>query len=100
MDKFLVYNGTILMGNVSCHRDLLPQWFDKDLVAGGGCFEYSEDKEKLYLFDKSYDFGACSLEIIQDAIRSAKFKSIKEIIFERYGTKYHIDTIGNVIEKE
>lgn len=82
--KFLLLNGAFRMGNVSYHKDLLPQkassihsMFNRPKVQepepvtkGGGRWDTDNEKKILFLWGSSMDFGYAEPEEIKKALES------------------------------
>ena len=56
-DKFILYDGKILLGRVVLHRHLLPRGFQMPLVHGGGFFSLDLDSKTVTLYGRSGEFG-------------------------------------------
>ena len=65
--KFIIYKGEIRLGLVIFHKDLLPESYDKSLVAGGGTFVIDKENESITFSGKSYDFGKFDEELVLTA---------------------------------
>lgn len=56
-NKFILYDGKILLGKVVLHRHLLPKNFQMSLVHGGGFFSLDRDSKTVTLYGRSGEFG-------------------------------------------
>jgi len=65
--KFIINNGNIVMGHVEYHKELLS---DHTNTVGGGWWEYNKEKDIMYLYSKSYDFGQAKREDVIQAIQT------------------------------
>ena len=79
--KFIVTDKGFKMGRVTFHKEL--NMYD-DKVIGGGSWYWDQDKNNLYLYGESHDFGWVSEDDIQSNMKDIKVRYFKDstIIFE------------------
>lgn len=87
--KFIIYDGSIRLGHVDFHKELGP---DKSLIRGGGWWHLDKEKDIMYLYSSSMDFGYVTRENLIDAIQNGMlrpslkntkfFHSFKEELYE------------------
>ena len=76
--KFIIGKDGFKSSRVTLHRDIDQH------AKGGGWWFWDSEKDVLYLYGKSYDFGSVSLDQIEanmDTIKRRHFKNSK-VIFE------------------
>lgn len=82
--KFVIYDGKLLLGRINFHKDLLPEGYDKSLVKGGGLFDYDLDAEIIYFYGESHDFGPFDAELVMNVPFEARegrwFKDFKRTL--------------------
>jgi hypothetical protein len=92
--KFIIINGTLVMGVVDYHKDLIDKSLLNPDVIGGGRFlrAYAEQKHYILFYGKSEEFGK---------IRRADFelfiltdKSLKDQVFIFSDKEYASDAIA------
>lgn len=77
--KFIIYDGSIRIGHVYFHKELGP---DKSLIKGGGWWHWDREKDIMYLYAKSMDFGWVTRENLIDAIHNGMMRpSLKNTKF-------------------
>lgn len=80
--KFIVEDGSIILGKVTYHHQLM-QSDDKKAVKGGGWFEF-ENKTNTFIFSgDSHDFGEANIEDMKNVIANNKVYSDTGIILEK-----------------
>jgi hypothetical protein len=65
--KFIINNGNLVMGHVEYHKELLS---DHTKTVGGGWWEYNKEKDIMYLYSRSMDFGQAKREDVIGAIQT------------------------------
>lgn len=65
--KFIINNGNLVIGNVKLHKELMK---DHSATKGGGYWEFNREKNIVYLYSKSMDFGQAKREDIIKAIHT------------------------------
>lgn len=88
------------MGHVDFHKELIK---DHSTTKGGGWWEFDKDKNIIYLYNKSIDFGQANREDVIQAIQtgwvSPKLNEIKFFhSYENSFDKVLIDNSGVWIE--
>jgi len=85
--KFVIVDNLILVGRVQLHKDLHPA------PLGGGLWFWDQDKNILYLYGTSHDFGSVTQAQVDNAIvRRLQFKYTK-VVFESDPSKELIDIL-------
>lgn len=65
--KFIVNNGNLVIGHVDFHKELVK---DHSTTKGGGWWEYDKEKNIMYLYSESMDFGQAKREDVIQAIQN------------------------------
>jgi hypothetical protein len=74
--KFVIVDGLIMTARVLFHRDIHPN------PIGGGWWFWDRERDTIYLYGTSFDFGSATKEQVEKAeFFSAYFKKSK-IVFE------------------
>lgn len=69
MRKFIITNdGTLVFGDVSLHRDLIPE--GDDTCHGGGMWRIDNQRGFVLLSGRSFDFGAPEFSYLRHVDRS------------------------------
>jgi len=79
--KYIIEDGALIISKVTFHKDMV---IEKDLVRGGGMYNY--DGETFTLYDESSDFGRASLEDVQKAVDNHK------VFTHQYDDEHDIST--------
>ena len=88
------------MGRVVFHRELDPN------ADGGGYWFYDQEMNRLYLYSSSYDFGACTQEMIDSVMDEIndKFKTMQKpeftFRFEPNEDKYLLEILCEDMDSE
>lgn len=69
--KFIIYDNHIRLGHVDFHKELGP---DKSLIKGGGWWHWDKEKDIMYLYSSSADFGYVNRETLIDAIENGMMR--------------------------
>jgi len=68
-NKFIISkDGTMILGNVYLHRELLPK--GEDTCHGGGLWKIDNQNGRLLLYGKSFDFGYPDFGALRSVDRS------------------------------
>lgn len=62
--KFIIDQNSFRLGNVEMHFELKS---NNSIVKGGGYWYMDDERENLYLYGKSIDFGRLTLEQLVEA---------------------------------
>ena len=62
--KWIIQGDDLRIGHVELHRELAGK--DGE-IRGGGLWELNDEKNAIFLYGKSYDFGKCTVEDIKNA---------------------------------
>jgi hypothetical protein len=65
--KFIINKDRLITGHVEYHRELLSDHTD---TVGGGWWEYNKEKNIMYLYSKSLEFGQAKQEDVAKAIQT------------------------------
>lgn len=86
--KWIINNGRFIMGHVELHRDLVS---DNTLTIGGGWWHFDKERNVLFLYYKSQDFGSVS----EEAVRQAKKQRSLEGVEIFFSTKERLEDVIN-----
>lgn len=82
--KWIINNGMFISGNVGYHFELTK---DHSTTRGGGYWHIDRENQTLYLYDRSTDYGRCSLEEVKDVIENGRLPlsvRILRIVFSEH----------------
>lgn len=85
--KFVIAKNMLIIGNVELHFQLVPK-DERHLIAGGGYWHRSEEKNLIYFYGTSKDFGSVSFEEFDKCVKPEwveccnQYFSEKEDIFQ------------------
>jgi hypothetical protein len=98
-NKFIIINDEIILSRVIYHKDLLADSDLKDMVKGGGEFEYSLSKKTVTFYGRSHDFGVASLDDINNCIKNDKLYTDKFRIGNNFKcfSFFYKNQIGEII---
>lgn len=90
-NKFLIVNNNFLFSSsIKYHYELLPATATRQDVFGGGWWYMDRKNKKMYLYDKSEDFGYATRENI--------LKALERTLLPQYldGFKFYISKCSNL----
>lgn len=98
--KFIINNGNLVMGHVDFHKELVN---DHSTTKGGGWWEFDKEKNIMYLYNRSIDFGQAKrddvIQAIQTGLLSPRLNNTKFFhSYEDYICDVHSDKNGVWIE--
>ena len=86
--KFVIVDSLIMVGRVQLHKNLHPS------PLGGGYWFWDQDKNILYLYGTSHEFGPVTQKQVDDAVlKRLQFKYTK-VVFESDSSKELIDILS------
>lgn len=68
VQKFVINDNYLILGNVELHEDLVKDR-DSSKTVGGGRWYYDRDKNTMYFWGKSIQFGQVTREEFDNAIK-------------------------------
>lgn len=90
--KFVIAKNMLIIGNVELHFQLVPK-DEHHQIAGGGYWYRSVEKNQIYFYGKSQDFGRISFEEFDKAIKPEWVECCNQYFSEK-------DDIFQVLEEE
>lgn len=70
MRKFIINDNQIKMANVECHFELAK---DHSTTKGGGWWHLDRENKKVYLYNKSIDYGQSKREDLIELIKNEAY---------------------------
>lgn len=80
--KFVIHNGTLILGNVELHKDLV-RGVDKKEIAGGGFWYKDHDTNTMYFYGSSMDFGTVTREEFDKARKQLSLYQYRIVFSEK-----------------
>lgn len=67
--KFIINDGWLILGDVEFHGELISKGRDKDKTVGGGWWYVDRERNVIFFYGKSIDFGRVSKKDFDDAFK-------------------------------
>jgi hypothetical protein len=80
--KFVIYDGTLMLGDVEFHEDLV-RGADKNKVAGGGRWLKDPETQIIYFYGSSVDFGKVTREEFDKSDKQPSLLRFKIVFSEK-----------------
>jgi hypothetical protein len=80
--KFVINDGNLIIGDVEVHYELVK---DRDVskTTGGGKWHYDRDKNIIYFYGKSIDYGKVTEEEFNNSFKQPSVEQAKIIFSEK-----------------
>ena len=90
--KYIIYDGTLRMGHVELHSELLSTLRgDESKVQGGGWWHLDREKGIMYLYASSHDFGQAELKDVRKAVEEGYLTGFNKLFKFAYSTEEWLD---------
>lgn len=67
--KFIINDDDLIIGNVEFHKELLCKTRERNKTVGGGKWNFDREKNIIYFWGKSTDFGQVTRKQFEDSFK-------------------------------
>jgi len=80
--KFVINDGDLIIGHVELHEDLV-KGMDRNKTIGGGYWYFDREKNIVYFYGKSLDFGTVSEDELRAAFKQSSIEDATIVFSEK-----------------
>lgn len=101
MRKFIINDNELIMGDVEFHKDLIGINRSSDKTIGGGLWHWDEEKNAVYFWGISTDFGGVTKDQFEGAVKNSlisPFMDESKFLFSDYPGSMDVNKMDTYIK--
>jgi hypothetical protein len=81
--KFIINDGYLILGDVEFHEDLISKGRDKHKTVGGGRWHVDKERNVIFFYGKSVDFGKVKQKDFDEAFKQPSVERMGNFFSEK-----------------